>query len=83
LGFPVTGTSANRSGQAPLTRAGEVAREFGEALPLILDTGPCPGGQPSTVVEVCGPRPRLLRVGAIPPERLAEIMPEIKTEGRP
>jgi L-threonylcarbamoyladenylate synthase len=50
LGFPVTGTSANRSGRPPLTVAAEVAREFGGGVDLILDTGPCPGGLPSTIV---------------------------------
>jgi L-threonylcarbamoyladenylate synthase len=79
LGFPLTGTSANRAGQSPLTRAGEVAREFGEMVPLILDAGDCPGGEPSTLVEATGPQPRLLRAGAVPRERLAEIVPEILT----
>ena len=71
LGLPLTGTSANRSGQEPLTTAAAVARELGDEVDLILDAGPCPGGLPSTIVDVtvsppawCGPglwQPRLSR----------------------
>jgi L-threonylcarbamoyladenylate synthase len=78
LGFPITGTSANRAGYRPLVRAEEVAREFGDLLDLILDAGPCPGGLPSTIVDVTNASPRLVRVGAIPPAELAEIMPELE-----
>ena len=36
----------------PDVRAAEVAREFGDGVDLILDAGPCPGGLPSTIVDV-------------------------------
>jgi L-threonylcarbamoyladenylate synthase len=78
LGHPITGTSANRAGCRPCVRAEEVAREFGEGVDLILDAGPCPGGLPSTIVDVTSSPPRLVRAGAIPPAALAEIMPEIE-----
>ena len=78
LGHPITGTSANRAGHRPLVRADEVAREFGDDLDLILDAGPCPGGLPSTIVDITGSPPRLVRVGAIPPAELAEILPEME-----
>ena len=78
LGFPITGTSANRSGRPPLVGAAQVAEEFGEGVDLILDAGPCPGGLPSTIVDVTKASPRLVRAGAIPPAALAEIMPEIE-----
>ena len=77
LGFPITGTSANRSGRPPLVRADEVAREFGDHLDLILEAGACPGGLPSTIVDVTGSPPRLVRAGAVPPAELAEIVPEM------
>ena len=77
LGFPITGTSANRAGGRPLVRADEVAREFGDHLDLILEAGPCPGGLPSTIVDVTGDLPRLVRAGAVPTAELAEIMPEL------
>lgn len=79
VGFPVTGTSANRSGARPLTRAREVAREFGDALDLVLDAGPCPGGKPSTVVDVSRTPALLVRAGAVPAAALAEVLPELTT----
>ena len=78
LGFPITGTSANRAGGRPGIRAEEVAREFGDHLDLILEAGSCPGGLPSTIVDVTNFPPRLVRAGAIPVAELAEIMPEIE-----
>jgi L-threonylcarbamoyladenylate synthase len=79
LGHPITGTSANRAGYRPCVRADEVAREFGDHLDLILEAGPCPGGLPSTIVDVTSAPPRLVRAGAIPAAELAEIMPELST----
>jgi len=77
LGFPVTGTSANRSGRPPLTLAAAVAREFGSEIDLILDAGPCPGGLPSSIVDVtCSPA-RLVRPGAVPAGALADVIPEL------
>lgn len=78
LGFPVTGTSANRSGGEPLISAEEVSREFGAEVDLILNAGPCPGGLPSTVVDVCRTPPRLVRTGGIETRELLEIIPELK-----
>ncbi|MGB8992410.1 MAG: L-threonylcarbamoyladenylate synthase [Desulfobaccales bacterium] len=78
LGFPITGTSANRSGRPPLARAAEVAREFGDGVDLILEAGPCPGGLPSSIVDISTFPPRLVRAGAIPPAELAEIIPEME-----
>lgn len=77
LGSPITGTSANRSGRPPLTRAADVAREFGDEVDLVLDAGACPGGLPSTIIDVSSSLPRLVRAGAIPARELAEIVPEI------
>ena len=78
LGFPVTGTSANRAGRPPLIQAAEVAAEFGEGVDLILDAGPCPGGLPSTIVDVSGAPPRLVRAGAVAAARLTEIIPDLQ-----
>ena len=77
LGFPITGTSANRADRPPLTLAAEVDREFGQELGLILDAGPCPGGLPSTIVDVTRTPPRLVRPGAVPAAALAAIIPEL------
>lgn len=61
---PLTGTSANRSGQLPAKLAEEVSQQVGSQVDLILDGGTTPGGQPSTVLEI-EPELRILRQGAI------------------
>ena len=78
LGFPITGTSANRAGCRPGVRADKVAREFGDHLDLILEAGPCPGGLPSTIIDVTTSPARLVRAGAIPSAEVAEIIPELE-----
>ncbi|MFH1003752.1 MAG: Sua5/YciO/YrdC/YwlC family protein, partial [Chloroflexota bacterium] len=70
LGVPVVGTSANLSGQpSPLTAA-EVRAQLGDRVDLIIDGGRCPGGRESTVVDVSGEKPVVLREGAIPVSEL-------------
>jgi len=78
LGRPITGTSANRAGRPPLIGAAAVAREFGDGVDLILDAGPCPGGLPSTIVDVTCSPPRLVRAGVIPAEQILEIIPDLE-----
>lgn len=63
IGGPVVSSSANLSGQRPAETAEEVVRIFGNQLDLVIDAGPR-GGEPSTLVDVSGPRARLLRRGA-------------------
>jgi L-threonylcarbamoyladenylate synthase len=61
---PVTGTSANREGMPPPTTVEEIYHGLGDTLDLIVDAGPTPGGQPSTVIDAQGPI-RIIRDGAI------------------
>jgi L-threonylcarbamoyladenylate synthase len=61
---PLTGTSANRSGQSPARTAQEVQAAFGDHIDLILDGGPTAGGPPSTVVEAIE-HVRIVRDGAV------------------
>ncbi|MGH9391163.1 MAG: L-threonylcarbamoyladenylate synthase, partial [Vicinamibacteria bacterium] len=65
LGAPITATSANHSGAPPATTAEEVLSELGSELDLVLDGGACPGGLPSTIVDVRGTPPRLVREGRV------------------
>lgn len=65
IGGPVVSSSANLSGRPPAETAEEVVRTFGNQLDLVLDGGPRRGGLPSTLVDVSGPRPKLLRRGAL------------------
>lgn len=78
LGLPLTGTSANRSGQEPLTTAAEIARKFGGEVDLILDAGPCPGGLPSSIADVTVSPPRLVRAGAIAQPAIKELFPDLR-----
>lgn len=66
FGGPLTATSANRSGTPPPTSAREVLEQLGGQVDLILDGGESPGGKPSTIVDVRGARPSLVREGAVP-----------------
>lgn len=61
----VTATSANISGEPPTDNPDEVVRTVGGRIDLLLDAGRSPGGPPSTVVDLTGSIPRLVRVGAI------------------
>lgn len=70
---PVTGTSANRTGQPPAQTAGDVMQQLESAVDLIVDGGPTPGGQPSTVLQL-EPELRIIRQGAISRDRLQEIL---------
>jgi len=64
-GEPLAATSANVSGKpSPLT-AEEAARQIGEAVDMVIDGGPAPGGIESTVVDTTVEPPRVLREGAI------------------
>lgn len=66
LGEPVASSSANRAGEPPPTDADQVEDRLGDTIDLILDGGPCRIGAPSTILDVSGPTPRVLRQGAIP-----------------
>lgn len=63
---PLPTTSANRSGEPEARDADEIERLLGASIDLVLDGGPAAGGPASTVVDVTGPEPRILRAGAIP-----------------
>jgi L-threonylcarbamoyladenylate synthase len=63
---PLTATSANRSGEPPTSDPDDVERMLGDHLDLLIDAGPTPGGSPSTIVDVTGPVPQLVRAGAVP-----------------
>lgn len=65
LGKPLTGTSANRSGQPAATTAADAAATFGNDVDLILDGGPSSSIIPSTIVDVSGPSVTILRPGRI------------------
>ena len=71
---PLAVSSANVSGSPPATTAGEAESQLGDAVSVYLDSGPCPGDVASTIVDVTGPVPRLLRKGVITVERLRNVV---------
>lgn len=81
LGTPIVGTSANLSGKpSPLT-AEEVYSQLGDGVDLIIDGGRCPGGKESTIVDVTGKTPVMLREGAISREELEQVCENITFKG--
>jgi L-threonylcarbamoyladenylate synthase len=70
LDEPVASSSANRAGEPPPTDANQVQARLGDTIDLILDGGPCRIGQPSTILDLTGTAPRILREGAIPAAQL-------------
>ena len=77
-GRPIAAPSANRSGRVSPTTAAHVAEELGDGVALILDGGACPVGIESTVLDLTGPIPALLRPGGVTFEQLAEIFAHIE-----
>jgi L-threonylcarbamoyladenylate synthase len=72
LGRPITGTSANRSGQPDLLDLSALENQLGNLVDHIIQTGPVPAGTASTIVNVTGDTPQLLRGGAISLEEILE-----------
>jgi len=71
---PLPTTSANRSGLPEARDAEEIAAQLGDSIDLIVDGGTARGGPASTVVDCTGTTSRVLRIGAIPVERVAEVL---------
>lgn len=78
---PLAAPSANRFGRISPTTAEHVRSEFGCALKLVLDGGPCKTGVESTIVSLFDNAPTLLRPGGTPVEALAEFMPNLRFPG--
>jgi len=71
---PLAAPSANRSGRVSPTTARHVADELGDAVAMILDGGPCTVGIESTIVDVSGRQPGLLRPGGVALESVEEVL---------
>ncbi|TSC79222.1 MAG: translation factor SUA5 [Candidatus Peregrinibacteria bacterium Gr01-1014_25] len=71
---PIAAPSANPSMRLSPTRAEHVIEGLGDTVALILDAGPAPGGIESTVVDVSGDEPVLLRPGLLPHARIEEVL---------
>ena len=72
---PLAVSSANVSGRPAATTADEAMAQLGDSVAVYLDGGPCADDVPSTIVDLTGSVPRLLRQGVITVERLREVIP--------
>lgn len=75
---PLAVSSANISGQPAALDADEAVAMLGEAVAVVVDGGAAPGGVASTIIDATGPRPRLLRAGAIPVEDLDAALADLE-----
>jgi hypothetical protein len=72
---PLAVSSANVSGRPPATTADEAMAQLGDSVAVYLDGGPCAADVPSTIVDLTGTVPRLLRQGVISEDRLRAVIP--------
>lgn len=79
FGGAVAAPSANRFGRISPTLPEHAADELGDRVELVLDGGAAPVGVESTIVDLSGAFPRLLRPGAVSREQLAEVLGNIIT----
>ena len=76
LGRPITGTSANISGSADPQSMQELRQQVGDRVDCVVETGPTPAGTASTIVDLTGGGPSLIREGAIPFSEIAALLNE-------
>ena len=71
---PMAVSSANISGQTPPTTAIAAKQQLGKAVTVYLDGGEAEVGKPSTIIDLSGSRPYLLREGALSAEQIGEVI---------
>ena len=71
---PIVSTSANLSGAPPVRDVRALEAAFGEAVDLFVDAGTLPISAPSTIVDVSGDVPRIVREGAVAAEKFAGLI---------
>ena len=74
LGRPITGTSANISGSPDPGTLDELRVQVGDRVDCVVELGPLPAGTASTIVDLSGGEPRLIREGAIPFAEIAALL---------
>jgi L-threonylcarbamoyladenylate synthase len=86
FGGGLAAPSANRYGHVSPTTAQHVREEFGDEVPIVLDGGPCAIGIESTIVDLSGCQPRMLRPGRIARadiEAAIGALPELPSDDAP
>ena len=81
-GVPIAAPSANLSGKPSTTTAEHVLNDYGTdgKIDAIIDGGPCEVGVESTIVDLTGKKPRLLRPGGVTPEELTALLGELEVD---
>jgi len=74
FGAPVVSTSANRTGEPPLTTYSDALREFGDRVDVVLEGSGEMNGAPSTVVDLTSGEVKILREGAVSAVRIGEVL---------
>ncbi|MGH3319394.1 MAG: L-threonylcarbamoyladenylate synthase [Streptosporangiaceae bacterium] len=77
---PMAVSSANRSGQPPATTADEAEEQLGDSVAVYLNDGAPGGAVSSSIVDLTGPTPRLLRPGALSADKLREVVSFLATD---
>jgi L-threonylcarbamoyladenylate synthase len=72
---PMATSSANKHGFRPATTADEAQAQLGEAISVYLDGGPCADNVPSTILDLTGAMPKMLRAGALSIDDLRKVVP--------
>jgi len=75
---PMAVTSANVSGQQPARTILEAAAQLGPAVSVYLDTGPCAGTLPSTILDCTGEAPVILRAGAVSAGQVQQVLGDVE-----
>lgn len=78
---PMAVSSANRTGKPAAVTAEEARDQLEYSVRVYLEAGVCPDPVPSTIVDVTGDVPRVLRDGAVPIEKLRDVVPDIVPAG--
>ncbi|GLW24688.1 threonylcarbamoyl-AMP synthase [Microbispora amethystogenes] len=77
---PMAVSSANRSGNPPATTVDQAQEQLGELVTIYLDGGPCGDDVPSTILDLTTAVPRVLRKGAIPVDKIRNVVGYLATE---
>lgn len=71
---PMAVSSANLTGNQPPVTASGARQQFGNNVPVYLNGGRAKVGEPSTIIDISGPQPVILREGAVTAERIGEVL---------
>ncbi|WP_369200217.1 L-threonylcarbamoyladenylate synthase [Streptomyces sp. PU-14G] len=78
---PMAVSSANLTGHAAPATCDEAQEMLGESVAVYLDGGPTQDNVPSSIVDVSGPVPLLLRAGALDADELRKVVPDLEVAG--